>query len=60
MVPLGNETDIWITNNLPGGWEIDEGSSGTVFFNLIEKEIDVQHTWNTYNSSTETVLEFEF
>lgn len=60
MVPLGNETDIWITNNLPGGWEINEGSSGTVFFNLIEKEIDVQHTWNTYNSSTETVLEFEF
>lgn len=60
MVPLGYNTDTWITNNLPGGWEIDEGSSGNVVFNLAEKEIDITHSWNTYDSATRSVLEFEF
>ena len=60
LVPLEGETRNWVSNNLPGGWEIDYGSQGKVIFDLEEKKIDIYHTWNTYDNTTKTVLEFEF
>lgn len=60
LVPLEGETRNWVSNNLPGGWEIDYGSQGNVIFDLEEKRIDIYHTWNTYDNTTKTVFEFEF
>ena len=30
-----------------GGWEINEGSQGNIVFNLKDKTITINHTWNT-------------
>lgn len=60
MLPLGPKTDDWISYNLPSGWEIDEGSSGVVYFDLVDREIRINHTWNTYDTERENILEFEF
>jgi len=30
-----------------GGWEINEGSSGTITIDTIEKEYYIEHSWNT-------------
>ena len=60
MLPLGPKIDNWISYNLPSGWEIDEGSSGNVYFDLVDRVIRINHTWNTYYTERENILEFEF
>ena len=60
MFSIGESTDNWVSYNLPSGWEIDEGSSGTVVFDLEKKEIYINHTWNTYDEGTQSILDFDF
>lgn len=60
MAPVGTRTDDWISRNLPGGWEIDEGSSGSVVFDFEDNQIYINHTWNTYDEGTDVILDFDF
>lgn len=60
MAPLGTRTDNWISRNLPGGWEIDEGSSGTVVFDFENNIVYINHTWNTSDNGTDVILNFDF
>jgi len=43
-----------------GGWEINEGSQGTFYFDLETREITLEHQNNTEESSTETLFEEKF
>ena len=60
MVPLPGQINDWISYNLPGGWEINEGSSGTVDFDFNKKTITIFHSMNTFEGDSKMVLEFEF
>lgn len=60
MESISPKTLEFSYNILPGGWEIDEGSFGNISLDLVEKLADVNHTWNTNNSESETILEFDF
>lgn len=42
-----------------GGWEINEGSQGNIVFNLVDKTITVNHTWNTEENHSFKLLEME-
>jgi hypothetical protein len=43
-----------------GGWEINEGSQGSFFFDLNEKTINLEHEYNTEESKTYTLYEESF
>jgi hypothetical protein len=42
-----------------GGWEINEGSQGNIVFNLRDKTITVNHSWNTEENHRFRLLEME-
>lgn len=42
-----------------GGWEINEGSQGNIVFNLVDKTITVNHSWNTEEHHRFRLLEME-
>lgn len=60
MESIGPNTLEYVYGILPGGWEIDEGSSGKVRLDLVEDITEVTHTWNSYNSESEEILRFDF
>lgn len=60
IITITEKIADWVSGNLPGGWEIDEGSSGTVFFNFETNEINLFHQWNTYESVDTKVLDLDF
>lgn len=58
-------TDIedWCYSELEshfGGWEINEGSQGSFHFDINEKEINLNHTYNTEENVLKTIWEEEF
>lgn len=55
MGELPSEIEDFIYNNLPGGWEINEGSRGTFNFDLVEKEASLVHV-EYYEASRDTVV----
>lgn len=59
-IPITTEIDNWVSANLPGGWEINEGSTGTVNFNFETDEINLIHQWNTYEHVDTKVLDLDF
>jgi hypothetical protein len=59
-IPITTEISDWVSSNLPGGWEIDEGSTGTVYFNFETGEINLIHQWNTYENLDTKVLDLDF
>lgn len=50
----------WCYNQLPGGWEIDEGSYGDFVFNLIDNDITLNLTYNTSEDMSEWVIQESF
>jgi hypothetical protein len=60
IITITEKIADWVSGNLPGGWEIDEGSSGTVIFNFETNEINLFHQWNTYESVDTKVLDLDF
>lgn len=50
----------FISVNLPGGWENNEGAQGLVFFDLEDKSVTINHTENIYESASDTILELDF
>jgi hypothetical protein len=59
-IPITLQISNWVDSNLPGGWEIDEGSTGTVNFNFETGEINLIHQWNTYENLSTKVLDLDF
>lgn len=55
MGEIPSEIEDFIYNNLPGGWEINEGSRGTFNFDLVEKEASLVHV-EYYEASRDTVV----
>jgi hypothetical protein len=55
-VVTGAELDSALSNyvydGLQGGWEINEGSQGTVVFDMETREVEFQHVWNGYDTNT--------
>ena len=43
-----------------GGWEINEGSDGEFIFNFHQMTIELVHTYNTEENSTDTIYEESF
>ena len=43
-----------------GGWEINEGSQGTFYFDLVDRSITLHHTYNTEETDTYTLFEESF
>jgi hypothetical protein len=58
--PLTVEVLSAVENLLPGGYGNDTGSSGSVVFDMETKEATLEHTWNTYETISTKVLEFDF
>lgn len=50
----------FISVNLPGGWENNEGGQGSVFFDLEDKSVKINHVENIYESASDTILELDF
>ena len=46
--------------DIHGGWEINEGSQGYFEFNIPDKTITLSHTFNTEESSNDTLYEENF
>lgn len=42
-----------------GGWEINEGSQGSIRFNLKSKEYSIDHQWNTEEPRSFSILEIK-
>lgn len=51
---------IEVLSDYFGGWEINEGSSGNIVFDIKENEIHINHDQNYYDSITKTIFEWEF
>jgi hypothetical protein len=43
-----------------GGWEINEGSQGTFYFDLEKREVTLEHQYNTEENSNFTLFEESF
>ena len=52
-VDLGEKLDELVCAILPGGWEINEGSFGTVTLNPLIRRIHVAHSWRIGTSNAE-------
>jgi hypothetical protein len=50
----------FINQNLPGGWENNEGAQGFAFFDLEDKSVTINHVENIYESASDTILELDF
>lgn len=50
----------WCYNQLPGGWEIDEGSYGNFVFNLIYNDINLNVNYNTTEDISEWIIQESF
>lgn len=50
----------FVARNLPGGWEINEGSQGSVEFDLEEKSVNISYIENIDGWASDTILELEF
>jgi hypothetical protein len=46
-----------VLEDLYGGWEINEGSQGSFYFDLKNKQIRLEHQYNTEESNTFTLYE---
>ena len=46
--------------NQHGGWEINEGSQGNFIFDLENKQVELNHSYNTEEHTSDTLLEFNF
>lgn len=49
-----------ILERLHGGWEINEGSDGSFFFDLENKTIELEHTFNEEVHKEDTIFEENF
>lgn len=52
--------ETFIDRNLPGGWEINEGSQGSVEFDLEEKSVNINYIENIDGWASDTILELDF
>jgi hypothetical protein len=43
-----------------GGWEINEGSQGEFQFNFDTKVVELGHSYNTQDNSSDTLWEEDF
>jgi hypothetical protein len=50
----------FIDQNLPGGWENNEGAQGFVVFDLEDKSVTINHVEYIYESASDTILELDF
>lgn len=57
---IPNEVENFIYDNLPGGWEINEGSSGSYKFDFVNKKIEHTHTDYYEEIISETFFEENF
>ena len=44
--------DTYCYSKLPGGWEINDGSRGTIYFNVVENKIELTH--NSFFTDVDT------
>ena len=61
--PVPTEIEEWCYKELEehfGGWEINEGSQGEFEFNFKTKVVDLRHSYNTQDSSSDTLWEEDF
>jgi hypothetical protein len=61
LVPAAIED--WCYNQLEsnfGGWEINEGSDGEFIFNFHDMTIELNHTYNVEENTTDTIYEESF
>lgn len=52
--------ETFIDRNLPGGWEDNEGSQGSVEFDLEEKSVNIFYIENIDGWASDTILELDF
>lgn len=50
----------WCYGNLPGGWEIDNGSTGNFTFDLTENSIQLELTYSASESELQTIYDESF
>jgi hypothetical protein len=61
--PVPASVEDWCYNRLEsehGGWEINEGSDGSFYFNMRTKTITLNHTYNEEESETVNLFEEKF
>ena len=46
--------DTYCYSKLPGGWEINDGSRGTIYFNVVENKIELTH--NSFFTDVDTTI----
>lgn len=51
---------IGLINDYFGGWEINEGSSGNIVFDIKGNETQINHDQNYYENIQKTIFEWEF
>jgi len=60
-VPAGVEDYCYrVLEHMHGGWEINEGSQGTFYFDLEKREVTLEHQYNTEENSNFTLFEESF
>ena len=57
---IPDQIGSWCYNQLPGGWEIDEGSNGEFVFNLIDNDITLNLKYGTQEEITEWIVQETF
>ena len=61
--PVPTEIEEWCYQQLQenfGGWEINEGSQGEFEFNFKTKVVELGHSYNTQDNSSDTLWEEDF
>ena len=61
--PVPTEIEEWCYKELEenfGGWEINEGSQGEIQFNFDTKVVELGHSYNTIDNSSDTLWEEDF
>jgi len=58
--PITQDLEDFILGQLPGGWEINEGSRGTVHLDFKNNTINFDHTEYTEESERDTITEDNF
>jgi hypothetical protein len=60
---IPSEIEDWCYNKLEsnfGGWEINEGSDGQFIFNFHDMTIRLDHTYNTEETTSDTIYKENF
>ena len=60
---IPSSIEDWMYSQLErhfGGWEINEGSDGRFIFNFNNSTVELEHTYNTEESSSNTLFEENF